>query len=305
MLRHEIVSLPSASFLTVLRRELANRKPAARAVAVLADPVFDVLDQRVKKLSMKAGPQGAKSKTSTVRAFASATLSSSPFEERDLTRSVSDVGITTAMGKARSASEGIAGRDPVPRLPYSRQEAMELMSLLPEQQLRVALDFDASRHTATGAELSEYRVVHFATHGLLNSNHPELSGLLLSMVDSKGRVLDGFLRLRDIYNLRLPADLVVLSACQTGLGKVIKGEGLIGLTRGFMYAGAARVLSSLWKVDDRATAELMKHFYRSLFGTPPQSPAAALRTAQLTLAREKRWEDPYFWAGFVLHGEWQ
>src|SRR6476469_9892464 len=116
-----------------------------------------------------------------------------------------------------------------------------------------AVGFEANRQRVLSAELSEYRVVHFATHGMMNNEHPELSGIVLSLFDQDGRSQNGFLRLHDIYNLRLPADLVVLSACSTGLGKDVRGEGLIGLTRGFMYAGASGVVASLWKVDDQAT----------------------------------------------------
>src|SRR5215510_3383887 len=109
--------------------------------------------------------------------------------------------------------------------------------------------------------------------------------------------------MHDIYNLKLPVDLVVLSACNTGLGKEVKGEGLIGLTRGFMYAGARGVVASLWKVDDDATAELMKHFYAAMF-QKGLTPAAALRDAQLALRSRKRWESPYYWAAFVIQGEY-
>jgi CHAT domain-containing protein len=168
----------------------------------------------------------------------------------------------------------------------------------------VDLDFAASKPAATSGTLSQYRMVHLATHGLLDSEHPELSGVVLSMVDEKGTTVDGFLRLEDIYNLNLPADLVVLSACQTGLGKEMRGEGLIGLTRGFMYAGAPRVVVSLWSVDDRATAELMKRFYRAML-VDKLRPAAALRSAQMELRNESQWSPPYYWAGFVLQGEWK
>src|SRR5207237_1381314 len=140
--------------------------------------------------------------------------------------------------------------------------------------------------------------------GLLNSVHPELSGLVFSTVDKNGKSQDGMLRLHEIFNLSLNAELVVLSACETALGKDIKGEGLIGLTRGFMYAGAPRVVASLWNVDDRATAELMKHFYEGMLKHQLR-PAAALREAQLALQRDKRWSSPYYWAGFVLQGEWR
>jgi len=165
------------------------------------------------------------------------------------------------------------------------------------------LDFDASRTKVLGSELGRYRIVHFATHGLINNEHPELSGIVLSLFDPQGQSQNGFLRLHDIYNLHLPADLVVLSACSTGLGKDVKGEGLIGLTRGFMYAGASGVVASLWKVDDDATAELMKYFYQGMF-TKGLSPSAALRDSQLKLSQQKRWQAPYYWAGFVIQGQY-
>jgi CHAT domain-containing protein len=168
----------------------------------------------------------------------------------------------------------------------------------------LALDFKASRATITSKELSQYRILHFATHGIVNLEHPELSGIILSLVDESGRPQDGYIRLHDIYNLNLPADLVVLSACQTGVGKQIRGEGLMTLTRGFMYAGAARVVASLWKVDDLATAELMGKFYKEMF-TNGRQPADALRAAQIELSRDKRWQSPYYWAGFILQGDWR
>jgi len=127
----------------------------------------------------------------------------------------------------------------------------------------------------------------------------------LSLVDRQGKPQNGFLRLYEIYNLKLGADLVVLSACQTGLGKEIQGEGLVGLTRGFMYAGAPRVLASLWKVDDRATAELMKRLYGTMLGPNPLPPAAALRAAQIEMWKNKSFENPYYWAAFTLQGEWR
>jgi len=166
------------------------------------------------------------------------------------------------------------------------------------------LDFKASLQTLRTTDLSKYRYIHFATHGLLNSEHPELSGIVLSLVNEKGQRVDGFLQLQEIYNLKLSADLVVLSACQTALGKDVNGEGLIGLTRGFMYAGAKSVVGSLWKVDDSATAALMGVFYKEML-TNGKRPAAALRTAQISISNEKRWRSPYYWAGFVLQGEWR
>jgi len=152
--------------------------------------------------------------------------------------------------------------------------------------------------------LARYRVVHFATHGLLDSERPELSGIVLSLVDQKGRPQNGFLRLHEVYNLSLPADLVVLSACQTALGREIKGEGIVGLTRGFMYAGAGRVSASLWKVDDAGTAELMRRFYAHMLKENMPA-AAALRAAQVEMAGRGLYRSPYFWAAFVIQGDWK
>ena len=166
-----------------------------------------------------------------------------------------------------------------------------------------ALDFAANQTTATSAELAQYRYVHFATHGLLNPMHPELSGIVLSLFNEQGAEQDGFLRASEVFNLSLPAEMVVLSGCQTALGKDVRGEGLVGLTRGFMYAGAARVLVSLWEVNDHATSELMGRLYRGILGKRRLTPAAALREAQASLWREQRWRAPYYWAGFTLQGE--
>jgi CHAT domain-containing protein len=126
-------------------------------------------------------------------------------------------------------------------LPFTRREADRILAFASGSTNLKAVDFKADRATATSAELGRYRYVHFATHGLLDSERPGLSALALSLVDEQGKQQDGFLRAHEIYNLNLPAELVTLSACQTGLGKEIKGEGLVGMTRGFMYAGAARV----------------------------------------------------------------
>ena len=186
----------------------------------------------------------------------------------------------------------------------SRREADLIAALASRGRPLKALDFEASRATATSPELGQYRILHFATHSLLNNQQPELSGIVLSLVDKQGRPQDGFLRLYEIYNLKLEADLVVLSACQTALGKEIKGEGLVGLTRGFMYAGTPRVVASLWKVSDEATAELMKRFYQKMLKDGLR-PAAALRAAQVSMLKEKPWTPAYYWAGFVLQGEWR
>jgi len=168
----------------------------------------------------------------------------------------------------------------------------------------VMLDFDANLSAATSSSLGEYGIVHFATHGIAPDNHPELSGVVLSLVNQKGYPQEGYLSLPLVYNLNLPVNLVILSACETGLGEDVRGEGLVGLTRGFMYAGADRVMASLWKVDDAATAELMTRFYRGMLGPGSLSPSAALRAAQLDMRRQPRYRHPYYWAAFQLQGTW-
>ena len=190
------------------------------------------------------------------------------------------------------------------RLRFSRREADAIAQLAPAGSAFEALDFDASRETVLRPEFGRHRILHFATHSVLDDQRPELSGVVLSQVDASGKPRNGFLRLYEIYNLRLAADLVVLSACQTALGDEVRGEGLIGLTRGFLYAGAPRVVASLWQIDDRTTAAVMKKFYEGML-LEGQRPAAALRAAQIAIWRTRGWEAPYYWAPYTLQGEWQ
>lgn len=201
-------------------------------------------------------------------------------------------------------SQNRSGLQDLRRLRFTRQEADDITRLVNGDAKLAAVDFAANRTLATSPEIGRYRIVHFATHGLINTEHPELSGVVLSLVDEKGRPQNGFLRLYDLYNLKLSAELVVLSACQTALGRDIKGEGLVGLTRGFMYAGAPRVVASLWQVEDRASAEIMKRFYEAMF-VQKLTPSAALRAAQVSMSADKRWHAPYYWAAFTLQGEWR
>ena len=270
--RHEVVSLPSATALAALRRELRERRPAPHELAIFADPVFQPNDPRLKP---PLGPLGQLEPPGP-----------------------------------RGAPEPEAGREAgidvskLRRLPSSQKEAETIAALMPSGEVFKALGFAASKSAVVGGRLDAYRRLHFATHGVLDTGRPELSGLVLSLYDERGRSQDGVLRLNDIYNLRLGADLVVLSACRTALGKEVRGEGLIGLTRGFMYAGAARVLATLWSVEDQATAELMANFYRGIL-REGLSPAAALRKAQIAMRRNPKRSSPYYWAGFSLQGEWR
>ncbi|MCX6605429.1 MAG: CHAT domain-containing protein [Acidobacteria bacterium] len=196
------------------------------------------------------------------------------------------------------------GNTEIPQLPYTRREAEQITRLTPKAGNLLALGAKANRPAALDPSLAEYRFVHFATHGYLDPERPGLSALLLSFEDEKGGREDGFLRVNDIYNLEFHADLVVLSACQTGLGKDVRGEGLLGMPRAFLYAGAPRVVVSLWNVNDRATAELMTTMYRRMLQNGLR-PAAALRQAQLALRKQSKWASPYYWAAFVQQGEWR
>ena len=187
------------------------------------------------------------------------------------------------------------------RLPWTEQEAVIVENLVPTEQRLVARGFDASRQRLMGESLSGYRILHLATHGLIDTKYPELSSLVLSLYDRKGESVNGLVRLNDIYGLSLSADLVVLSACDTALGLELRGEGFLGLTQGFLYAGGRNLLTSLWRVPDRATAELMRGFYGNLLGNG-LDPATALRNAQRAMAGKRRWRDPHFWGAFVLVG---
>ncbi|EKF00264.1 putative tetratricopeptide- repeat-containing domain protein [Tolypothrix sp. PCC 7601] len=271
---HEIVSLPSASTIAFQRQQLANRKPAPKALAVLADPVYSTNDQRVTATSTKS-TKSDKSQSSL---------------ELELERSALE-------RSARSLK-----RKGWARLTNTAIEAQEILKLIPAESKAQALDFDANYNWATNSALNQFRILHFATHGFVNQDQPELSGIVLSLVDQKGNNIRGHLRLADLFNQDYPAELIVLSACETGLGKNITGEGLVGLTRGLMYAGAARVAVSLWQVSDQGTSTLMQEFYKQML-QQGKKPAEALRAAQLKLWQEGR--SPYEWAAFTLQGEWR
>ena len=268
---YEVDVLPSASVLGTLRKGISNRLPPTATAAIIADPVFEPDDERVST-------RGARDRRS--------------YEDRPATlnRAIRDVG----------AAQYIA------RLPASRDEANAIASVLRSgnpQDVLVALDFDASRANVLTDGLTRFRLIHFATHGLVDAQHPEMSGLILSLVDRRGRRQDGYLRLGDIYKLKLSADLVVLSSCDSALGKDLDSEGIIGLPRGFLFAGARSVIASLWKVNDAATATLMSRLYARI--RRGESPGSALRGAQLEMAQDEQWSKPYYWAGFVLQGDYR
>jgi len=275
--KHEIIYQPSASVLGLIR-DTPHPNPG-KTLAVFADPVFHKEDKRVQTATN--GPTNRSPVAAITEVFSS--------EARRALRDVGDTG-------------GVDGPLRLDRLDYSRGEANAIVAIAPPGSFMTALDFNASRSNFLKQDLKQYAMVHLATHGILNGQNPELSGLVFSLVDEHGNPEDGFLRLSDIYNLNLPVKMVVLSACRTGVGAPVKGEGLIGLTRGFMHAGAERVVASLWKVDDAATAALMKSFYGYML--KQNLPAAeALRRAQLDNMAIR--PEPFYWAGFVLQGEWK
>ncbi|HEY1217532.1 MAG: CHAT domain-containing protein [Bryobacteraceae bacterium] len=270
----EVAMLPSASAIAALRTQLAGRAPAPKLLAVFADPVFDASDPRAH----------------------GAPAASAPSQEAGGSRLLEHLAAT------ESGTTG--ARLHIPRLPFTAQEAERILRVANDSSDRQATGFAASRMEALSGMLGQYRYLHFATHGYLDTERPELSALVLSQIDADGRPVDGFLRVNDIYNSRLSADLVVLSACQTGLGKEVRGEGLMGLTRAFMYAGVPRVIVSLWSVNDRATADLMANLYGSML-RDGKRPSEALRDAQIELRKHKEWQSPYYWAAFVQQGDWR
>jgi CHAT domain-containing protein len=194
------------------------------------------------------------------------------------------------------------GRNGFERLRMSQVEAEQIGKLAPPGQTTTLTGFRATPAAFRRADVDRYSVIHVAAHTLLDNLHPELSGLVLSLVDREGKPQDGFLRLFDVYQMRLRADLVVLSACETSIGREMRGEGMLGLSRGFLAAGSRRVLSSLWKVDDRATAEFMRQFYTALLGRR-LAPAEAVAAAQKAMREDPAWRSPYYWAPFVLQGD--
>jgi CHAT domain-containing protein/Tfp pilus assembly protein PilF len=271
LVNHEIVHLPSMTAIATQRTALKGRKTAPKTLAVLADPVFAATDQRVTGQPEKIVP--------------------------DLDLSLEKLALQRAAKNLNRQSWG--------RIPGTREEAETILKMVAPQQRVQAFDFDANFDWVTNPQLSQYRFIHLATHGFADSQNPELSGIVLSLVDKAGQPVNRqYLQLRDIFNLNFPADLVVLSACETGLGQNVNGEGLVGLTRGFMYAGAERLAVSLWKVDDTGTSQLMQEFYQQML-QQGKSPNIALRDAQLKMWQQDKWRNPYFWSAFIFQGEWR
>jgi CHAT domain-containing protein/Tfp pilus assembly protein PilF len=276
---NEIVYAPSASVVAAIRQQ--RSKAAGRAMLIIADPVFNSNDARAHK---------------------GTTSNSGDSELRGLGIQSALVDVTgdTTAGNADAKMEGL----PLARLAGTRTEAEEISKLAKGSggQADVWLDLDANEDNVSSRDVTKYRVIHVATHGLLDADRPQFTGVVLSLVGNKSH--DGFLRTDEIFNLRLGSPLVMLSACETGLGKEKRGEGVLGLTRAFMYAGAPTVGVTLWSVADKSTATLMTDFYRRLFSAGEVPASAALRDAQLAMISDKKYSAPFFWAPFVLVGDW-
>jgi CHAT domain-containing protein len=279
---NEIVYTPSASVIAAIRQQSA--KPSGRAMLIVADPVFNSVDERARG--------------------AAATNVSGETRGLGLASAVSDVtGQQTQPGGA-AAPANMQGL-PLARLGGTRAEAEQIAKLAKASggQADVWLDLNASEENVETRDTNKYRVIHIATHGLLDAERPQFTGLVLSLIGNKTQ--DGFLRTDEVFNLRLGAPLVMLSACETGLGKEKRGEGVMGLTRAFIYAGAPTVGVSLWSVADKSTAELMTEFYKRLLASDTASASASLRAAQLAMINGKKYSAPFYWAPFVLVGDWK
>ncbi len=275
---NEVIYAPSASVVGAVKQQ--RTKNASRAMLIIADPVFNSNDARAQKRTAATGTDAE------VRGLG-------------IQSAVTDVS-----GSAPAPNPQMEGL-PLARLTGTRTEADQISKLAKASggQADVWLDLDANEDNLAARDVSKYRVIHVATHGLLNAERPQFTGVVLSLVGNKTH--DGFVRTDEVFNLRLGSPLVMLSACETGLGKEKRGEGVMGLTRAFMYAGAPTVGVSLWSVADKSTADLMTDFYRRLFSTSEgTTSSSALRGAQLAMITGKKYSAPFYWAPFVLVGDW-
>jgi CHAT domain-containing protein len=277
---NEVVYAPSASVVGAIKQQ--RTKATGRSMLIIADPVFNSNDARAKKGTTPAAGDAE------VRGLG-------------IQASLTDVAGTTTPAAPGAAMEGL----PLARLNGTRLEADQISKLAKSSggQADVWLDLDANEDNVVTRDMSKYRIIHVATHGLLNAERPQFTGVVLSLVGNKTH--DGFVRTDEVFNLRLGSPLVMLSACETGLGKEKRGEGVMGLTRAFMYAGAPTVGVSLWSVADKSTADLMTDFYKRLLTAgDTTTSSSALRGAQLAMIAGKKYSAPFFWAPFVLVGDW-
>lgn len=271
---YEIISIPSLSLIQTLQKvhsKQTGQKELSRKIAVIADPIFEKKDPRVVH------------NTNTDYSFSKVEK-----ENLKVVKNLQDLNRTG---------------ENLERLPGTRIEAESIRKNLKKFEVKIILDFDSNLLFVVNENLEKYSIIHIATHAFINNNDPELSGLVLSLVDTQGNEQPGFLTVNQILGLKLEADLVVLSACETGIGRYANGEGVMSFSRSFFYAGAKRIVTSLWKVDDEFTAEFMAKFYTNI--SNGENYANALRLAQTSMIKQKRWADPFYWAAFQIQGYWK
>lgn len=272
----EVVNAPSASILGQLLQEKRRRVAPENVVAAFGYPAFASNYAELK--------------------------SSNPSDVIAQARSDDTQPWSYAMRDIEVSGDSLDTATIQPLL-HTREELADLRDVAGPASF-FATGFSASRETLEQTDLSKFAILHFATHGVLDPHRPENSGFLLSTISTEGQRENGFITIQDVYRLHAPVSLVVLSACRTGLGKDVRGEGLMSLTRGFMYAGASSVAATLWNVDDEVTSELMKDFYTKML-QQGLTPAAALRAAQNKIRQEPEWRSPYYWAAFTFQGEYR
>lgn len=285
--RFSIVYGPSASALAAVQDVNAETQAQPKTLLAFGDPVTQV--------------DSALARNSPANANA-ATRSSDTPPDANSEKTVSSTNAAAPAPSSDTVSDEYAERGfSLTRLPFTRDEVLGISKLYPASQSQIYLGEDAREETVKSEKLGAYRYIHFASHGFIEESHPERSGILFSRAPNSSE--DGVLQMGEIMRLKMNADLVTLSACSTGLGKLVSGEGILGLTRAFFYSGARNVTVSLWNVNDSATAALMKAFYQNMNRGLPKG--AALRQAKLTLLHGKNitWSQPYFWAPFILVGE--
>jgi CHAT domain-containing protein/tetratricopeptide (TPR) repeat protein len=303
---NEIVYAPSASVVAVIRKQ-ASARPQGNSVLVIADPIFSSNDSRLsaaaKSQAKPAAKRAAKGGGKRAAVPTAAPVINSKEESRGLGLSNALVDVE---GAPSASPTGAPMKIPtLSRLPGTRVEANQIAQIIKQSGglADIWLDLNASEANLQTKDLKNYRVIHLATHGLLNPKRPQFTGVVLSLIGNKTG--DGFLATNEVFNLKLGAPLVMLSACETGLGTEMRGEGVIGLTRAFMYAGAPTVGVSLWSVSDNSTAQLMTDFYKNMLTGQGMPPASAMRAAQQNMIAGKKYAAPFYWAPFVLVGEWR
>jgi CHAT domain-containing protein/tetratricopeptide (TPR) repeat protein len=267
LLTNETIYEPSAQTLAFLTKSQKQPSPTTKNLLIFSDPIFTGDDARL-------APENK------------------PFE--------TDSGEIARAERFRF----VESLKNLPRLAASKDEGETIMNIVGASKVDNFSGFSATRENLLNLKTDDYKIIHFATHGLTNEERPELSGIVLSRFDEKGQKLNQFFRIQDIYGMNLNADLVVLSACETGIGKEVKGEGLMSLNNAFLQTGAKSVMASLWKVEDGATLALMKNFYTEM-ADENLTPSEALRRAQIKLRENPSYRSPFYWAAFTMHGDFR